>query len=139
MPKMTSSEREAYLAELHVAVIAVERPDRAPLSVPVWYSYEPGGDVLLSTLTGSVKERLITAARRFSLTVQDETFPYRYVTAEGPVTAIEQADDATVRAIAVRYLGEDGGNAFTDANPASESVLIRMRPEKWLSTDYSKE
>lgn len=139
MPKMTSSERETYLAELHVGVIAVERPDRAPLAVPIWYAYEPGGDIVLSTEVGTVKETVIRAAGRFTITAQDEVFPYRYVTAEGPVTAIEPADDPTVRAIAVRYLGEQDGNAFTDANPASNSVVIRMRPERWLSTDYSKE
>ena len=139
---MSSTERETYLADLHVGVIAVERPDRAPLAVPIWYAYEPGGEVLVSSLAGSLKERLISAARRFSIAVQDETYPYRYVTAEGPVTSIEQADDATMRAIAVRYLGEDGGNEFTDSfardNPDAVSILFRMRPEKWLSADYSK-
>ncbi|RZQ59369.1 pyridoxamine 5'-phosphate oxidase family protein [Amycolatopsis suaedae] len=135
---MTSEEREAFLAELHVGVVAVERPDRAPLAVPIWYGYEPGGDVLLWTERGSVKEKLITAARRFAITAQVEQPPYRYVTAEGPVTSIEPATDEIVRAIAVRYLGEEEGNAFTDENFGSTSVIIRMRPERWLSTDYSK-
>ncbi len=115
MPKMTSTERETYLADLHVGVIAVERPDRAPLSVPIWYAYEPGGEVLVSSLAGSLKARLITAAGRFSITAQDETYPYRYVTAEGLLTSIETADDAIMNAIAVRYLGEEWGNAFTKA------------------------
>jgi PPOX class probable F420-dependent enzyme len=139
MAKMTSTERETYLSELHVGVIAVERPDRAPLSVPIWYGYEPGGEVLLWTESGSVKERLISAAGRFAITAQDETPPYRYVTAEGSVTSVDPADDATVRAIAVRYLGEADGNAFADENFTATSVIIRMRPERWLSTDYSKE
>ncbi|WP_173008566.1 pyridoxamine 5'-phosphate oxidase family protein [Mycolicibacterium sp. P1-18] len=143
MSKMSSTERETYLADLHVGVIAVERPDRAPLSVPIWYAYEPGGEVLVSSLAGSLKARLITAAGRFSITVQDETFPYRYVTADGTVTSIGTADDATTRAIAVRYLGEEGGNAFAESfardHPGEESLLFRMRPEHWLSVDYSKE
>lgn len=143
MSKMTSTERETYLADLHVGVIAVERPDRAPLSVPIWYAYEPGGEVLITSLAESVKARLITAARRFSITVQDETYPYRYVTAEGPVISIDTADDATTRAIAVRYLGEEAGNKFAESfaqdHPDAESLLFRMRPERWLSVDYSKE
>ena len=143
MPTMTSTERENYLAALHVGVIAVERSDRAPLSVPIWYAYEPGGDVLVSSLTGSLKARLIAAAGRFSITAQDETFPYRYVTAEGSLISTEIADDATMSAIAVRYLGEERGNAFTESfardHPDAESILFRMRPEHWLSTDYSKE
>ncbi|KWX20211.1 pyridoxamine 5'-phosphate oxidase family protein [Mycolicibacterium wolinskyi] len=135
---MSEAEREDYLAALHVGVIAVERPDRAPLAVPIWYGYQPGGDVLLWTEAGSVKEKLIRAAGRFSITVQDEQPPYRYVTAEGDVTAIEPAKDAEVRAIAVRYFGEDEGNKFTDENFTETSVIIRMKPSRWLSTDYSK-
>lgn len=139
MPTMSSAEREAFLAEVHVGVVAVERSDRAPLTVPIWYGYEPGGEVLLWTQRGSIKEKLIRAAGRFSIAVQDEQPPYRYVTAEGDVTAIEPAHDAVVRAIAVRYLGEDDGNAFTEQNLGADSVVIRMSPRRWLSTDYSKE
>lgn len=139
MAKMSSDEREAFIAELHVGVIAVERPDRAPLSVPIWYAYEPGGEVLIWTETGSVKEKLIRAAGRFSLTAQVEQPPYKYVTAEGSVIGIERATIDTARLIAVRYLGEEEGSAFAEQHLTSNSILIRMRPERWLSTDYSKE
>ncbi|XTP35827.1 pyridoxamine 5'-phosphate oxidase family protein [Mycobacterium sp. TJFP1] len=138
MATMTNDEREKYLAGLHVGVIAVDRPGRAPLSVPIWYGYEPGGEVLLWTEADSVKHRLIRDAGRFAITAQDEQPPYRYVTAEGDVTAIGPARDAEVRAIAVRYLGEQEGGQFTDENLTPTSVVIRMRPQRWLSTDYSK-
>lgn len=139
MPTMTRTEREKFLAELHVGVIAVERPDRAPLAVPIWYGYEPGGEVVLWTDAGTLKERLIRAAGRFSITAQVEQPPYRYVTAEGAVTAIDAASPEVVRAIAVRYLGPEEGAAFAEQNLGPDSVVIRMRPERWLSTDYSKQ
>lgn len=138
MAKMTTEERERFLADVHVGVIAVERPDRAPLAVPIWYGYEPGGEVVLWTESKSVKNKLIGDAGRFSITVQDEQPPYKYVTAEGDVSAIEPADDATVRALAVRYLGAEEGAQFTDENVTPTSVVIRMRPERWLSVDYSQ-
>jgi PPOX class probable F420-dependent enzyme len=138
MATMTGDEREQYLADLHVGVIAVERPGRAPLSVPIWYGYQPGGDVLLWTDSESVKHKLIRDAGRFAITVQDERPPYKYVTAEGDVTGIAPAEDAVVRAIAVRYLGEQEGGQFADQNLTPTSVIIRMRPQRWLSTDYSK-
>lgn len=135
---MTSDEREQYLADLHVGVIAVERPGRAPLAVPIWYGYQPGGEVLLWTQADSLKHRLIRDAGRFAITVQDEQPPYRYVTAEGDVIAIEQAEESEARAIAVRYLGEQDGGQFADENLNAESIVIRMRPQRWLSMDYSK-
>jgi hypothetical protein len=55
------------------------------------------------------------------------------------VTDISPATDADVRQIAVRYLGEEAGNQFTDANLTSTSIVIRMRPQRWLSFDYSDE
>lgn len=139
MAKMSSDDREKFLSDVHVGVIAVERKDRAPLSVPIWYGYEPGGDVLLWTESDSLKHRLIRDAGRFSITAQDEAPPYRYVTAEGDVTGISPAADADVRHLAIRYLGDEEGNTFTDANLTETSIVIRMRPQKWLSFDYSDE
>lgn len=139
MAKMTTDEREKFLSDVHVGVIAVERPHRAPMSVPIWYGYQPGGEVLLWTESASLKHRLIQEAGRFSITAQDEAPPYRYVTAEGDVTGIGPAEDAIVREIAIRYLGEEEGNAFTDQNLTPTSVVIRMRPQRWLSFDYSTE
>jgi len=126
-------------AGVHVGVIAVERPDRAPLAVPIWYGYQPGGEVLLWTESDSVKHKLIRDAGRFAITVQDENPPYKYVTAEGDVVGIEPATEADARAIAVRYLGEEAGTAFVAENPVTTSVVIRMRPRRWLSVDYSSE
>ncbi len=138
MAKMTRDEREQYLAGVHVGVIAVERADRAPLAVPIWYGYRPGGEVLLWTESESLKHKLIRGAGRFAITVQDEQPPYKYVTAEGEVTGIGPAQEADVRAIAVRYLGEEAGSVFAEQNLTRTSIIIRMRPQRWLNTDYSR-
>ncbi|MFE3444913.1 pyridoxamine 5'-phosphate oxidase family protein [Nocardia sp. NPDC059180] len=139
MAKMTVAEREAFLAELHVGVIAIERPDRAPLAVPIWYGYEPGGEVVVWMDNGSVKEKLIRAAGRFALSVQVEQAPYRYATVEGQVIAIEPATLDTARPIAVRYLGEEEGTAYAANTLTGDSIIIRMKPERWLSADHSKD
>ena len=66
---MTREERQAFLAEVHVGIISIAEPDRAPLAVPVWYSYEPGGDVQVLMQSDSRKMVGIEAAGRFSLCV----------------------------------------------------------------------
>jgi hypothetical protein len=60
--------------------------------VPIWYSYEPGGELRVVTARTSRKAQLLQHAGRFSLCVQTETWPYKYVSVEGPVVAIEPAD-----------------------------------------------
>jgi len=135
---MSRAEREAFLSEVHVGVLAVSvGRDRGPLVTPVWYSYQPGGLVSISTGGSSIKARSIAAAGRFSLCAQDDAPPYKYVTVESPAI-IEPAELAERIAIARRYLGSEGGDAFIAANPAVGDVMIRMTPEQWHCADFSK-
>lgn len=139
MPKpMSPSEREEFLAALHVGVLSVSpgSDGRGPLTVPVWYVYEPGGVVTLSTGGGTRKAKAIAAAGRFSLCVQDEQPPYKFVTVEGPAI-IEPAGMDERLEIARRYLGTEGGDAFVAANPGGDQVAIRLTPERWLAVDFS--
>jgi PPOX class probable F420-dependent enzyme len=137
--QMSRAEREEFLAGLHVGVLSVASPDgRGPVTAPVWYTYQPGGTVNVSTGRGSRKALAIAAAGRISLCAQQERLPYRYVTVEGPVV-IEDATDAERLELARRYLGPEGGDAYMAANPGGGQVVIRMTPEYWLTRDYSHE
>ena len=103
---MSAVEREEFLAGVHVGVLsAAVGTAGQTLAVPVWYSYQPGG--LLTVLTGrrSRKAAAIRAAGRFGLCAQDDSPPYRYVSAEGPVVSEEELDRAERLAMARRYLG----------------------------------
>ena len=52
---MTKAERETFLAALHVGIVAVADGSNGPIAVPVWYIYEPGGDLWFSTGRTSAK------------------------------------------------------------------------------------
>jgi PPOX class probable F420-dependent enzyme len=135
---MSPAERESFLANVHVGVLAVAAGDGSgPLATPVWYSYRPGGVVTVTTGENSTKARAIAAAGRFSLCAQDEAPPYRYVTVEGPAS-MEPSDLSERVAIARRYLGREAGDAWIAANPAIDDVTIRMTPERWQTADFSK-
>jgi hypothetical protein len=59
---MSRAEREEFLAGLHVGVLSVASPDgRGPLTAPVWYTYQPGGSVNVSTGRGTRKALAIEA------------------------------------------------------------------------------
>jgi PPOX class probable F420-dependent enzyme len=135
---MSQEQREAFLADVHVGVLTVAGGrDRGPLATPVWYSYRAGGLVSLTTGGSSRKARAIAAAGRFTLCVQDEKPPYKYVTVEGPAV-IEPVEMAERIAIARRYLGTEDGDAFIAANQDIDDVTIRMTPEHWQSADFSQ-
>ena len=139
---MTTPEREAFLAGVHVGVLGVDDPGHGPLTVPVWYGYEPGGTVDVITGGGSAKARCLRAAGRFSLCAQSETPPYSYVSVEGPVTAEDRpVNPDERRAMAYRYLGPEFGDLYlaATAEDAAQNVVFRMSPARWLTTDFSKQ
>jgi nitroimidazol reductase NimA-like FMN-containing flavoprotein (pyridoxamine 5'-phosphate oxidase superfamily) len=139
---MTKDEREAFLAGLHVGVISIPEPGRGPLTVPIWYAYEPGGEPWVLTERSSRKGRLLETGARISLCVQSEQPPYQYVSVEGPVIAIEAADvERHARPMARRYLGPELGDRYVEATRGErgESIVVRMRPERWLTVDYRKQ
>jgi len=139
---MTPQEREKFLADVHVGVISIHEDGHGPLTVPVWYAYEPGGELRVMTGRTSRKGRLLERAGRFSLCVQTETPPYKYVSVEGPIVSIEPGDrERDLRPLARRYLGA-GASSYMEStreDPAyRDNVIIRMRPERWLTADFAK-
>ena len=138
---MTKSEREAFLADVHVGVVSVSEPGRGPLSVPVWYQYAPGGAVRFSTGAASRKAAAMRATGRATLLVQTETAPYKYVSVEGPVRVLGAPDyEHDLRATAVRYLVPQMAEVYL-ASLATEhdaAVMVELTPERWLTVDYAK-
>lgn len=136
VPEMSVTERERFLAEPRIAVLSVADGARGPLALPIWYLYEPGGEVRIITPRASRKAVLIERAGRFTLTVQQDTRPYLYVGVEGPIAAIETATVAGLfRPLCDRYLPPADADAYvaslTPAIEAGTRVEIRMRPERW--------
>lgn len=141
---MTKHEREAFLADVHVGIISISDEGRGPLTVPIWYAYDTEGDVRIMTGRESHKGRLLAQAGRFSLCAQTENPPYKYVSVEGPIISTEAADiERDLRPLARRYLGKEMGDRYVEETrnlpTHANNVLIRMRPERWLTADYSKE
>lgn len=140
--QMTREEREAFLADVHIGVLSVADGERGPLTAPVWYAYEPGGEVSFVTEGDSLKAKALRRASRASFLVQSEEVPYKYVSIEGSVT-IGVADlEKHTRPIAHRYLGQEGGDGYLAASRTedrSEQALVRIRPERWLTVDYAKQ
>ncbi|WP_299534528.1 pyridoxamine 5'-phosphate oxidase family protein [uncultured Streptomyces sp.] len=135
---LSREEREQFLAEPHVGALAVDAgPGRAPLTVPIWYQYTPGGDLWILTGRASRKAVLIAAAGRFSLMADRLTPTIRYVSVEGPVTSTVPATREKLVEISARYLPAEKVDAYVDFawEAHGEQVVITMRPAHWLSSD----
>jgi nitroimidazol reductase NimA-like FMN-containing flavoprotein (pyridoxamine 5'-phosphate oxidase superfamily) len=142
MPRnLSEAERQRFLAGKHIAVVSVAATDgRPPASVPLWYGYAPGGDILIVTGALQRKARLIEQAGAVTVVVQREEMPYQYVAVEGTVVDVTNPAPVDVReSIAIRYLGEDTGRAFVASLTNRQNVLFTIRPDRWFSAEISEE
>jgi uncharacterized protein len=137
--KMSQHEKERFLADLHVGVVSIGRPSLGPLTVPIWYDYSPGGELWFLTGPTSMKGKLLKQGVRISLCAQSESPPYKYVSIEGPIVSVAPSDKEQYgRPMARRYLGQKFGDQYTDRGADEASVVVRVRPERWLAVDYGK-
>jgi len=142
---LTEQERQAFLAGQRVGVLSVASDDnRPPLTIPVWYAYQPGGNLTFFTGTqgrAARKTRLIERAGLLSFCVQHPEPPYRYVTIEGTVVKIDRPPTAEqMLAVVRRYIPEEAAHGFVNAelqNPGPTLVLFTVRPDRWLTFDFS--
>ncbi|MGW1737425.1 pyridoxamine 5'-phosphate oxidase family protein [Nocardia sp. NPDC001965] len=135
---LTLDERQSFLAEPHIGALSVSAgPRRGPLTVPIWYQYEPGGDLWVLTGLQSEKMRRIEAAGRFSLMAERLVPTVRYVSVEGPVTRVESLSDDRHREMVARYLPPERVEDYLAyaAAELGEHVVVFMRPQRWLSAD----
>lgn len=133
---LTETERQRFLAEPRMAALAIDaEPGRGPLTVPIWYAYEPGGDVEFLTVGTSRKATLLAKAGRLSLLVQRDTPTYRYVSVEGPVIGSEPTTEEFMTRLAARYMPPEAVPGYVENSDLASLVTYRMRPERWLSAD----
>ena len=136
--RLSVRDRELFLAEPHIAALSVSAgPDRGPLTVPIWYQYEPGSEAWVLTEARSRKARLIEAAGCFTLMVDRVTPTTRYVSVEGPVTRVIPGTDELLREITERYLPPEQVPTYLEfaRTELGEQVAIYLRPQRWLSAD----
>jgi len=138
---MTRDEREEFLAAIHVGVLSADEPGRGPLSVPVWYRYEPGGEIVVVTRPEARKARLLTVGARVAFCVQSEEMPPKYVTIQGRVVSAEPADvTRDLKPIVRKYLGAEVGDAYVDNTrpDGTNEIVVHIRPERWYSSDFAR-
>ena len=138
---MSKEQREAFLADTRIGIVSVGETGRGPLTVPVWYQYEPGGVLQFATGRDSRKAKLIEKASRISFCVQTEKAPYSYVSVEGPVSIAPIDYERHIEEMAVRYLGKELGAGYLEmthpGRSVGQTILVALTPERWWSVDYN--
>lgn len=117
-----------------VAVLATYRNDGTVLLSPVWHEYRQGG-FNVCTSKSDVKARHVRRDPRASLVIAEQRPPYRGIELTAQATLTEDELAATVRRIAVRYLGEEMGGTY--AGSAPDDIVIRLEPGEIRAWDFA--
>lgn len=137
VPTMTDAQAQEFLAAPRIGVRSIARVDleqrTAPLSIPIWYDYTPGGDLSIVTPVDSFKAKVLRAAGRATMVVQESSPRIRYVSVECELADELPPDPAHTRAMATRYMPTDQVEAFVDSVPLGGRFVLR--PARWRSAD----
>jgi PPOX class probable F420-dependent enzyme len=126
-----SEERDAFIREANVAVLAsVDSRGRAH-AAPVWYLHK-AGVFIISTGRGSQKHRNVETNPDITLVIDRRTIPYYAVMARGLAEIGDPLTDAERREMAVRYLGEELGNRYVERTAGQDAITIRLTPRKLI-------
>lgn len=128
--KMTQDEIYSFLREApRTRHLATVREDGRPHVAPLWIAVD-GEDIVFTTDETSVKGKNLGRTKYASLTVDDDTPPFSFVTLEGPVTLDEDPEGlrhwATV--LGGRYMGEDRAEELGKLNGVKGQLVCRLTP-----------
>jgi PPOX class probable F420-dependent enzyme len=121
--------REDFLQQPHIAVLATVDAKGRAHAAPIWYLYQDGV-FIMATGRGSQKHRNIEAHPDVTLVVDRRTLPYYAVMAQGRAEIGPRLPEEERLRMAIRYLGEELGRAYIARTQGEDSVGIRLRPRK---------
>ncbi len=110
-PPFRPGDVDRFVAAPRVAVLSYLRADGRPCQSPIWYRVD-GARFVMTTVTGSPKERALRRDPRVCLTIQDEAAPYRAVIADAVAELRPLPPGQTDGASALRYFGRVGARAY---------------------------
>ncbi len=120
-------DRETFLSEPNVAILATTGPGKRAHAVPVWYLYEKGR-FIMSAGASSQKVRNIERQGEASLVVDRRQVPYYAVMVRGTAEIGPPISDELSLRLAVRYLGDEMGRAYVARQTGNDSVAIYLQP-----------
>jgi PPOX class probable F420-dependent enzyme len=130
----TDEEREAFLNEANVAVLATVGPDGGAQAAPVWYLYEDGV-FIINTDNGSQKHRNVERNPEVTLVVDRRVMPPYAVMARGRAEIGPPFSSEQRMRLYTRYLGEEMARRFLEMRSGEDAVSLHLRPRRLIEFD----
>jgi PPOX class probable F420-dependent enzyme len=89
MPKMSDTERDAFLAERRYGILTTLRANGAPVSLPVWYEWDGSTLRMFCHQASGKLKRLRSDSRATVLVVNNPDEPENWVAFDGRISTHE--------------------------------------------------
>ena len=129
---MSDEQRRAFLSEgTRTAILSTVRKDGTPHAAPIWFVLD-GDDLIFTTGRDTVKGRNLQRTGIATLTVDESTPPFDFVTITGHVEIGNDVEAMLPWAIKLggRYMGAENAEQFGRRNAVPEELLVRLVPDK---------
>ena len=137
-PPLTQDELVAFLNEAPIARLSSLNPDGTIHIASVYFRYD-NGDILIGTQDISHKIRNIKNNPNVTVLIDNQEAPFRGVLIYGVATLEYENVVAKRAAIFSRYMpAEDAQNSASNLANQFQSVVVRIKPQKVTSYDYTK-
>ena len=136
MPEMSVAQRDAFLGQARIGVLAMLGAQGAPIAIPIWYEWD-GERARIFTHHRSPKIARLRRDGRVCLTVAEPVgVPEAWVAVEGTATIEEGTGFALAERLAPRYYDpERATQALADwGRNAHDWVTIVITPRRIRSS-----
>ena len=150
MTEMSKDELRTFLNRgTFTAKLATVREDGSPHVVPVWFVLDADDNIIFGTESRSVKGKNIFRDPRVCICVDDEEYPYAFVTIFGEAESFGKyqkrpgIEDKNIhgcreflgwmRKISARYVGSEKADRYTKRNSTEGALLYRMKHTRIVS------
>lgn len=128
-----------FLAETRVGIFAVAAENGPPAATPVWYLYEPGGNLRIVTSASTRKAKLLARTGTATLVVEESGQNATFVAIDMELVDTRDAEPADDRELASRYLEGEAVERFVDmaVEHMPDEKIYTFRPTKWRFASMS--
>lgn len=137
-PPLAQDELVAFLNEAPLARLSSLNPDGTIHMASVYFRYDHG-DILIGTQVISHKIRNIKNNPNVTVLIDNQQPPFRGVLIYGLATLEYENVIAKRASIFSRYMSaQDAQNSAANLVNQFESVVVRIKPQRVISYDYTK-
>lgn len=136
MAEMAVAERDAFLQETRIGMLATLAANGGPLALPIWYEWD-GSRVRMFSSSSAPKVARLRRDERVCLTVAEPVgVPEAWVAIEGVATIEEGTGFAVAQRLAPRYYSaEQADRTLADWGRVAEDwVTIIIEPSRIRSS-----